>query len=146
MTITGIRDNVQALLVNMGEFVDVIPHPEDDDHQFNGYPSVTHFYEESENNYATVSQNRRVNRYTVYIYVKPGDNEDAYERGEELMDKVIQMFDESIDLSSTALNLGRACDIMRPSPGAMTKDQTSAGEQVICEITLYCESDMTFRN
>jgi len=143
MTIKGISDATQALLKSMTtpKFVDVFPAPESKDTKFTGYPSVVHFYENTENGYATVTQNRRVIKHNIYVYmVGVGDNEiEKWQNGIEMVDKIIQEFDESIDL-------GGACDIMRPAPGEMSKASLGGGEGLIAEIILYCEADVTFRN
>lgn len=143
MTIVGISDAVQALLEGMTDpnFVQVNAAPESKDNQFSGYPSVNHFYRDTENNFATVSQNRRVIQHSVFIYLLfTGKTEDEkWRNAMGIVDKVIQKFDESSDLDN-------ACDIMRPAPGQMSKEQLSGGEGLVIEITLYCEADVTFTN
>lgn len=148
MTITGLKTNIQALLDGMTDpnFVNVIAHPQDDESQFSGFPSVTHFYSNTISDYATVSQNRRVHQWSIYIYiVTPEDQGDIYTRAYDIVDRVVQMFDESIDLADSDLSLAKACDILRPVPGELGKFSTEQGEGLIAEINLYCEADVAFR-
>jgi hypothetical protein len=148
MTIDNIADNVQTILENMSdpEFVDVLDHPQEENAQFNGYPSVSHFYERTESNYATVSQNRRVINYLIFVYVVTPEDEGAIlRRTYNIVDKIVQRFDETTDLSDSELNLSRACDIMRPVPGEMGKITTDKGTGYLAEIRLFCEADVTFR-
>lgn len=148
MTITGISTNVQALLDNMPELVTVLAAPPTSSSNFAGYPSACHYYVNAESNYATVSQNRRVIEYVVELYVKTrNDTPTATElsRAYTLTDSVIQMFDESIDLSSVTLGLARACDIMRPTPANLERVQLGEGSGLMMTIRLFCEADVTFR-
>jgi len=154
MTVKNISNNVQALLSDMknasntGLFVTVQPSPEKDNQIFAGFPSATHFYHDTENGYATVSQNRRVLEYHVYFYVISNEDEDVkWTRTTDMMDAIVDMFDHSIDLSSAALSLPPACDIMRPAGGRITKTTgTAYGEGLVGEVILYCEADITFRD
>ena len=143
MTIVGISDAVQTILNGLTDpdFVDVIAAPESENSKFSGYPSARHFYIGTESSYATVTQNRRVIQHTVFVYLLfVGKTEaEKWRNATGTLDKVIQKFDESIDLNG-------ACDIMRPAPGQLSKIDTQAGEGLIAEINLFCESDMTFRN
>ena len=143
MTITGISEAVQEILegVTSPEFVNVYPNPESKDTVFDGYPSATHFYQRTENGYATVTQNRRVIEYSVFVYLLlVGTTEtERWLNGMSMVDKIVQVFDESVDLNG-------ACEIMRPTIGEMGKVNTTAGEGLLVEITLYCEADTTFRN
>jgi len=149
MNIKGISDNVQALLNAMTDpdFVEVIPAPESSSQSFTGYPSATHFYQSTDSSYATVTQNRRVIRYSVYIYLINNETEvEQWTRMCNIVDKVIQMFDESVDLSSSVLGLTKACDIMRPVPGEIGKFSLNKSSGLVGEINLFCEKDITFRN
>lgn len=149
MTIQGISDNVQALLVDTGKFVTVLDWEPEKTSDFAGYPAASHYYVDTENDYATVSQNRRVIEYLVQI-VLMGDEDttpsDLKTQMYGLMDDIVQMFDETRDLSSSSPSLARACDIMRPAPGNLTKIVTNEGAGLLGEIRLYCEKDVTFRN
>lgn len=148
MTITNISTNVQTLLEDLDWLVTVLPHPPEKDDQFAGYPSVAHYYSSTENNYATVSQNRRVIEYIVELYlVTPMTTEPADEFSQMYnhADNLIQMFDESIDLSSTSLGLPKACDIMRPVPGSLERITTNEGTGLMMTIRLVCEADVNFR-
>ena len=143
MTIAGVSAAVQEILESVDApvaFVDIQAAPESSDQHFNGYPSATHFYVNTENNYATVTQNRRVIQYNVYVYMVSNAKTEAqkWASGYAFVDSVIQKFDESIDLNG-------ACDIMRPAPGRMSKESLTNGEGLVAEIILYCEADVTFR-
>lgn len=149
MTITGIRNNVQALLEDTGKFATVLSHEPTDDVKFAGYPSASHYYAGSESGYATVSQNRRVYEYVVELYLVTNEATTAEtEYGEvyALIDDIVQMFDESIDLSSSALSLSPACDIMRPTPSDLQRVRLDEGPGFVATIRLFCESDISFRN
>lgn len=151
MTITHIKNNVQALLEETGRFRNVIAGPQDGEVVFTGYPSASHYYESTENNYATVSQNRRVIVYVIQMYVVTNEDiETEFDEAYDLMDEIIQMLDETIDLSeglgnSTDPVLTRACDIMRPVPGEFRRVPTNLGDGLELTIRLYCEADVAFR-
>lgn len=161
MTITGIKDNVQALLEALtwttadGEISlnTVLPHPPSQESDFAGYPAAAHYYVDAEGNYATVSQNRRVLQYVVELYlVTNGETDIETELNEAyaLTDAVMQMFDESIDLSeglgkTLTPALTRACDIMRPVQGPLERVTTNTGEGLLMTIRLFCEADVRFR-
>lgn len=150
MTISGIKDNVQALLVASDYFVDVQPAPQKgDEYSFSGYPSVSHYYADTQSDFATVSQNRRVIEYVVEIILvtdQETDVETEFAEAYDLIDNVMQLFDETIDLSSSSLSLSRACDIMRPAPGELLPAMTNKGEGLLMTIRLFCEADTRFRN
>jgi hypothetical protein len=145
MTIKGISDNVQALLEDTDSFVTVLPGPPEADSDFAGYPSAAHYFTGAENEYATVSQNRRRVNYVVELYIVPDSSTtfttmmstEAY----PLLDSIIQMFDESQDLSSDTIPLSRACDIMKPAPGRIARIETKEGDGVMITIDLFCEGD-----
>ena len=148
MTITGVRNNVQALLEASDKFVAVLAH-EPAEGDINGYPSVAHYYVDAESNFATVSQNRRVLEYVVEIYMLTNaatSGDDEFKEAYALVDDVMQMFDESIDLSSPTIPLTRACDIMRPTPSTLQRINLPEGPGFVATIRLFCESDITFRN
>lgn len=149
MTIKGIRDNVQALLTASDYFVSVIPAPQKGEaYNFTGYPSVSHYYRDTQSDYATVSQNRRVIEYVIEMVLvvnKATDVVTEFDEAYTLVDDVIQLLDESIDLSSAALSLTRACDIMRPAPGELLPTQTNKGEGLVMTIRLFCEADVRFK-
>lgn len=152
MTIAGISSRVQTLLTNMknasntGLFVTVQPSPEADDQKFAGYPSATHFYLNTENDFATVSQNRRVYEYHVFFYVLSPDETESqlWTRACNIMDALVAMFDKTQDLSDASLNLTPGCDILRPAPGSIVKTGTPNGEGLVGEITLFCTTDVAF--
>jgi len=148
MTIQGIRTNVQALLESSELFTTVLPHPPKEDTNFGGFPSSCHYYDNTDPQYATVTQNRRVIQYTVELYMIQPKNvtpETEYQEAYDLIDSVIQLFDESIDLSSQTIPLARACDLMRPAPGEMQRVTTPEGDGLMCTIRLFCEADVSFR-
>lgn len=147
MTISDVSTNVQALLANMDNFVSVISHPPTEKSNFDGYPAAAHYYTDTQSDYATVSQNRRVLDYVVELYlVSSSDTSDATEFTEmyTLIDDVLNMFDRSRDLSDSSLSLARACDIMKPTPGALNRIETDAGTGLMCTLHLYPEADVTF--
>lgn len=143
MTIIGVSGAVQTLLNGLSDpdFVNVIPAPESEDSKFTGYPSARHFYQGTEPSYATVTQNRRVIEHSVFIYLLyvGKTEEEKWANATDKLDKVIQAFDESVDLNG-------ACDIMRPTPGRLSKVSVANGEALVAELTLYCEADLTFRD
>lgn len=147
MTITEISRNVQALLVESGLFVDVIPAPQEGDTLiFTGYPSAFHYYEYDEGNTATVSQNRDSINYTVQIVMHSDETVtkvQEFAEAYELIDESKQMFTKSRDL--TTLEYPRACDILRPVPGALSRVSTDLGDGLMATIRLTCEADVAFR-
>lgn len=154
MTIKGIRDNVQALLVGTEKFKTVLPHPPTKDSDFAGYPSAAHYYVDADSNPATVSQHRRIYEYVVELYLVTNadtDSETEFEEAYDLTDDIMQMFDESIDLSE---GLGKtldpiltpACDIMRPTPSTLERITTNDGPGLLMTIRLFCEADTRYRN
>lgn len=156
MTIKKISQNIQSLLESLkGEsnenvFVTVLSSPPESENSFNGYPAASHYYVNTDPTYATVSQNRRIIEYLVEIYVvsdKATKMEDLLvDELYPLADRVIQMFDESIDLSNSSLGLTKACDIMRPAPADITRIATEEGDGWQINVRLFCEADITFRN
>ena len=156
MTIKKISENVGVLLQNLKnldnitDFVTVLPAPPDKEADFAGYPSASHYYGNTQSDYATVSQNRRVIEYIVELYIIGNKNtvlsdllqNEAY----PLLDRVIQMFDQSVDLSNTGLGLTRACELMRPTPGTIERIETNEGKGWSMQISLFCEADITFRD
>lgn len=147
MTIQGIKTNVQALLEDSDYFVDVTAAPQDGTVKFTGYPSVSHYYNNTENDFATVSQNRRVITYDVMMYlVTPeGTNiETEFSQAYTLLDNVVALFDATKDLSDSSLGLSPACDIMRPATGSIMRVDTSEGTGLELNVRLYCETDVAF--
>lgn len=148
MTIQGIKTNVQLILEDTGYFVTVLPHPPEQDSDFGGYPASAHYYADTESNYATVSQNRRVIEYIVELYLVVNTSTTPateFTEAYTLIDNVIQRFDESIDLSDTTLGLARACDIMRPAPGELMRLNVTEGKGLMMTVRLFCESDVAFQ-
>lgn len=149
MTINGIKTNVQALLVGSGLFSanSVQPAPQEGDSVlFDSYPAVSHYYHATTSDFATVSQNRRVIEYYVEIYLVTSETDSRveFQKMYDLSDAVIQLFDNSRDLSSTSLGLTRACDIARPAGGEIMRVNTNDGVGLMMTIRLYCESDVAF--
>lgn len=148
MTITKIKDNVQALLTATDSFVTVLPAAPTSDASFAGYPASSHYYSDTQSDFATVSQNRRVIEYIVELYIVGDKSTTEAEKLSEayaLIDSIIHLFDVSMDLSDGDIPLTRACDIMRPSPGELVRVSTSEGEGYMMTVRLYCEADVTFR-
>lgn len=148
MTITGISTNVQAIISSLSWVVDCLPQEPEGEGDFSGYPSVCHYYTDTESNYATVSQNRRVIEYIVELYlITPSGTSSATELSEMYthIDNLVQTLDESIDLSDTGLGLSPACDIMRPVPGTLERIKIKDGTGRMMTIRLFCEADVSFR-
>lgn len=142
MTITGIKDAVQALLAGTDDFVSVLPHPPKEDTTFGGFPSVCHYYSDSDTSVATVMENKRILEYVVELYLKVPATKTATEEFAEavgLIDTVMQLFDTSNDLNN-------ACDFLHPTPGRLERVTTAEGDALIMTFTLFCESDVTFTN
>ena len=148
MKITDISNNVQTLLSNIADpsLVTVLPYPQDETNNFDGYPSATHFYTGTESDYATATQNKTIYKYSVFVYVFTNEDQAGlYTRAYNLMEDIVQMFAESIDLSSTVLGLARACDFLRPALGEMGTFTTGQGTGIVGEINLFCSADKTYR-
>jgi hypothetical protein len=153
MTINGIKSNVQALLEETDYFVSVLPHAPKEDTTFNGFPSVCHYYDNTDPDYATVSQNRRVIQYTIELYFNDTTGTDPVQQYDEIyatVDDTIQMLDESVDLSeglgkTITPNLPHVCDFMRPAPGELVPVITPEGTALMCTIRLFCGADVSFR-
>lgn len=142
MTIAGIQTAVQALLVSTNKFSTVLGAAPNSVEDFAGYPSAAHYYVDTQSDYATVSQNRRVITYAVDLYLVTNEAttlQEEFDQGYAHIDDVIQLFDESNDLNN-------ACDIMRPAPGQLVRVTLPEGTGLRMTITLYCEADVTFRN
>jgi hypothetical protein len=139
MTITGIRDNVQTLLEATDEFVTILKAPPREGGDLEGYPAAIHYYNGTENDYATVSQNRRVINYAVDIILKADTATSAEtELGEmyALADSIIQMFD-------TSNRLNAACDFLHPAPGDLERIQIGEGVGLKFTVNLYCRRDIS---
>jgi len=148
MNIATISTNVQAILDNLAWTNTVLPHPPAKNTDFNGYPSIAHYYQNTDSNYATVTQNRRTIEYVVELYLVTNEATTVAQEFAEMYihtDNLIQTLDESIDLSSTALGLARACDIMRPVPGELARITTNEGEGLMMTIRLLCTADVSFK-
>jgi len=155
MTINGIKTNVQSLLENSGYFATngtdfaVLPHAPKENTTFIGFPAACHYYNSGQPDYATVTQNRRVYEYLVELYLQVDDTTTAADEAvqvNDLIDNIVNLFDESIDLSDSGLGLPPACDIMRPAAGELQKVETNDGTALMVTIHLFCEADITFRN
>lgn len=151
MTISGISSNIQLLLESTDKFKTVLPGPPTEDQNFEGYPAACHYYVDADSDYATVSQNRRILQFVVELYILPTDvsteSEVLTDKVYPLIDEVMQLFDESIDLSSQELALARACDFLRPAPSRLIPVLSQdGGKGWQMTINLYCGADVTFRN
>lgn len=145
MTITQIATNVQALLLSSNYFATVLAYPPNSAGEFAGYPSASHYYVNTANDPATVSQNRRVVEYHVEIWLPFDKVKTDFSPMYAQMDNVIQLFDQSIDLSSQSLSLSPACDILRPAPGGLERVTVNEGDFLIGTVRLFCEADVMFR-
>ena len=149
MTIQGISDNVDALLKASDLFEDVEAAPQEGDQMvFSGFPSVSHYYSGTDSDYSTNTQHRRSITYTVEAVIVSPDTVTPVQRFKDaykLADDVIQLFDASRDLSSSELNLTRACDILQPVPGELMRVATNHGDGLMITITLVCTADVAHR-
>lgn len=149
MTIQGISTNVNALLASTNKFDCILSGYPTNESDVTSYPAAIHYYADGEAQYATVSQNRRVYEYMVDIILVVPTTVSAstqFSQAYALIDEVINLFDQSIDLSSSTLSLSRACDIMRPAPGSLEPIETDTGKGLKMTIRLFCEADITFRS
>lgn len=148
MTISGVSTNVQALLADMSQLVTVIPHPPSKDVNFDGYPSAAHYYAGTQSNFATVTQNRRQIQYTIELYLVVNTETtpaDEFAQAYSLIDAVVDMIDESVDLSSQILSLSPACQWVRPVPSTLERIETAEGVGLLATINLIAEDDIAFR-
>jgi hypothetical protein len=140
MTIAGISTAVHTILEDSNKFVTVLDHAPEQENDFEGYPSVSHYYQGTQADYATVSQNRRLVEYTIELYLVTNASDNSTQLSEmyTLADEVIDLFDKSIDIND-------ACDLMRPAPGQLYRRSTKEGMGYAFTIQLFCESDIAFR-
>lgn len=162
MTVQGIANNVQAILEASNIFATVVPAPPEmtaygvdvngnplEKIVFNGYPSVAHYYNGHQNEYATVKDNRRIIPYVVdIVLVTPStmNNINRHKAINKMADDITALFDSTYDLSSTALGLSKACDQLRPAGAELSRVMTSDGDGILLTFTLYCMADIQFRN
>lgn len=141
MTIINIRDEIQTYLETIktngdAPLKDILKAPSSQESDFTGFPSVSHFYTNMENDYATVSQNRRVIEWTVLVYhFNTSSLSDGYGEIYGYMDTLIQKFDETQDLNG-------ACAELKPVPGSLEAASTDRGHYLVGEIRLMCEDDI----
>lgn len=119
-------------------FVDVLPHPPTDDqgNDFVGYPSVSHFYDGTQSDYATVTANRRDVIFSIYIYGIWQDKKLAaqYALAHRYMDAVLDALDKSDDLGINQL-------MLRPVPGELRRVATDRGTGLMGHINLVASYD-----
>ncbi len=119
-------------------FVDVIPHPPTDDqgNDFNGFPSAAHFYDGTDSDYSTVTENRRDIVFAVWIYAIWQDKPlaDQYALAHKYMDAVLDKLDQSGDLGINDL-------MLRPAPGELRRVSTDRGTGLVSYIRLVCSYD-----
>lgn len=151
MKILNISNNVQALLEHSDLFVEVEPAPQDEEStqvEFEGYPSVSHYFSGATSEIATTSQNRRALTHTIEVFVvsaKLVSRAEQLQKVYDITDKVMDIFDKSRDLSSAELNLPRACDLLRPAPAEPMRVSTNHGDGWMVTINLVCEADISNR-
>lgn len=148
MTINEIKNNVQALLNSTGSFSTVLSAPPNAQESYAGYPAASHYFVAADSDYATVTQNRRRYEYLIEIIVMTTEATPTSTELNQiytLTDSIVQLLEESIDLSSTALGLTKACDIMKVSPADLTRITTNEGVGLMMTVRLFCEADMAFR-
>lgn len=119
-------------------FVTVLPHPatKEDGSDFAGFPSVSYYYETTDSDYSTVSENRRDLYFGIYIYGIWQDMElpDQYTNMYKMVDAVLDALDESEDLGINAI-------MLRPVPGEFRRIATERGEGLLARIRLRCSYD-----
>ena len=119
-------------------FVDVIPHPPTDSqgNGFTGFPSAAHFYDGTDSDYSTVTENRRDVVFALWIYAIWQDKPlpDQYALAHKYMDAVIDALDQSGDLGINQL-------MLRPVPGELRRVSTERGTGVMSYIRLVCSYD-----
>ena len=119
-------------------FVDVLPHPPTDDqgNDFAGFPSVTHFYDGTQSDYATVTENRRDVIFAIYVYGIWQDKPlaDQYVLAHRYMDAIIDALDQSEDLGIDQL-------MLRPVPAELRRVATDRGTGIMGHIRLVASYD-----
>lgn len=119
-------------------FADVIPHPPTDDqgNDFSGFPSASHFYDGTDSDYSTVTENRRDVVFAIYIYAIWQDKPlaDQYSLAHKYMDLVLDALDQSEDLGISNL-------ILRPVPGELRRVATDRGTGLMSYVRLVASYD-----
>jgi hypothetical protein len=87
-----IRPQIATLLEGIPEIQEVSSTPKI---KFEGYPAVHVIPSDNSNEYETTAENERVYAFTVRAFyeTKSGGVEDAFEKLEEVVDKIIDEFD-----------------------------------------------------
>lgn len=147
MTVQQISTNVQKILEDSDLFVNVEAAPQEGDTiHFEGYPSAFHYYSATQPQVSNITQHKRTINYTVQAVVVVPDGTssvDEFKAAYSLVDSLIQLFDQSQNLK--VADLPRACDILSPTPGEMSRVDTNDGVGLLVTINLSCTADVTFR-
>jgi hypothetical protein len=117
---------------------DVIPHPPTNDQgaDFSAFPAVSYFYDGTESDYSTVTENRRDVVFALYIYCiwEAKALAEQYPAAYKVVDAVIDALDMSNDLGIDAV-------MLRPVPGEMRRVSTDRGTGLMCHIRLVASYD-----
>ena len=117
---------------------DVIPHPPTNDqgNDFSAFPAVSYFYDGTDSDYSTVTENRRDVVFAIYVYMiwQDKDLSEQYPAAYKVVDAVIDALDMSNDLGIDAVQL-------RPIPGEMRRVQTDRGTGLMCHIRMIASYD-----
>lgn len=128
--LTGIQLNSEAM------FVDVLPQPPDSADDFGGFPSCAYFYQNTDSDYATVSENRRDYYFELYLYgiYQSKTLRDQYVLMYKQIDAVIQALDTSGDLGINDI-------MLRPVPGEIVRITSERGDGLRGHIRIRCSTD-----
>jgi hypothetical protein len=128
--LTGIQLDAEAM------FVDVLPQPPDSADDFAGFPSCAYFYQNTDSDYSTVSENRRDYFFEIYLYgiYSTKTLRQQYVLMYKQIDKVIDALDKSNDLNIN--------DIMvRPTPAEIVRITSERGDGLRGHIRIKCSTD-----
>lgn len=111
MSFVTLNAKIKEKLEGITKIQDVKDDPLSD---FSGYPACYIVPTDSESNYDTTIENRRTYNFTVRIFYKVGDSDsevqEAYNAMRELVDEVLDTFDQDYTLSG--INLPSGSDML----------------------------------
>lgn len=117
----------------------VLPHPPTDPNgsDFSGFPAISYYYETTESDYATVTENRRDYNFAIYVYGIWQDKPlpDQYAAMYKMVDAVLDTLDQSNDLGINEI-------MLRPVPGEFRRVSTDRGQGLMARIRLVCSTDV----
>lgn len=128
--LTGIQLDAEAM------FVDVLPQPPDSADDFSGFPSCAYFYQNTDSDYSTVSENRRDYFFEIYLYGIYADKSlrDQYTLMYKQVDKVIDALDKSDDLGINDI-------MLRPVPAEIVRITSERGDGLRGHVRIKCSTD-----